>query len=393
MRTDFREERKWKLALAYSLAHAVVEWHEAGSAEERIKRGICMSWRRPRPEDVDCDEVVEKVQDLFEPGTGDEDSKGNSTPANDEGSDDDSDEDETQDVLNASAVLQDALVEDAFTAQLGSISASISQQDVRPKLEFVEDRSALSVAQTSISSGPSGMQVDSQPRTKDKDAKEDPRSSQKDVSKPDEPRGLKATSHNPVFGAVAGPSHSNNKVPNSKTKSSRSTAYAHLREEIVYSDLNKLFIDLDDFDLVKGMSELSTEDPTLNASLPPPDLASIFPDLQPYTLLDVAPAPGSDGKRKSDRRGDRDDPNKRAEDTTYSKLVPTNEFMLQKSTFVGALRPSKHWSYAEQRWRDLDETTVIAEFSSPTSRPVDETAHSSEALFLSAYSSIILKFL
>ena len=95
MRTDFREERKWKLALAYSLAHAVVEWHEAGSAEERIKRGICMSWRRPRPEDVDCDEVVEKVQDLFEPGTGDEDSKGNSTPANDEGSDDDSDEDES----------------------------------------------------------------------------------------------------------------------------------------------------------------------------------------------------------------------------------------------------------------------------------------------------------
>ena len=94
MRTDFREERKWKLALAYSLAHAVVEWHEAGSAEERIKRGICMSWRRPRPEDVDCDEVVEKVQDLFEPGTGDEDSKGNSTPANDEGSDDDSDEDD-----------------------------------------------------------------------------------------------------------------------------------------------------------------------------------------------------------------------------------------------------------------------------------------------------------
>ena len=216
----------------------VVEWHEAGSAEERIKRGICMSWRRPRPEDVDCDEVVEKVQDLFEPGTGDEDSKGNSTPANDEGSDDDSDEDETQDVLNASAVLQDALVEDAFTAQLGSISASISQQDVRPKLEFVEDRSALSVAQNSVSGGPSGMQVDSQSRTKDKDAKEDPRNSQKDASKPDEPRGLKATSHNPVFGAVAGPSHSNNKVPNSKTKSSRSSAYTHLREEIVYSDLN-----------------------------------------------------------------------------------------------------------------------------------------------------------
>lgn len=144
--------------------------------------------------------------------------------------------------------------------------------------------------------------------------------------------------------------------------------------------MDKLFIDLDDFDLVKGMSELTTEDPTLNTSLPPPDLSSIFPDLQPYALLDVAPPPGSDGKRKSDRRGDRDDPNKRADDTTYSKLVPTNEFMLQKSTLVGALKPSKHWSYTEYRWHDLDDTAVVAEFNSPTSRPVEESAHSGQCL-------------
>ena len=48
MRIDFREERKWKIALAYNLAHAVMEWHEAGSLQERVRRGICVLWKRPR---------------------------------------------------------------------------------------------------------------------------------------------------------------------------------------------------------------------------------------------------------------------------------------------------------------------------------------------------------
>ena len=35
MRIDFREERKWKIALAHNLAHAVMAWHSAGSKAER----------------------------------------------------------------------------------------------------------------------------------------------------------------------------------------------------------------------------------------------------------------------------------------------------------------------------------------------------------------------
>ena len=53
MRTDFREERRWKLALAHRLAHAVVEWHEAGTLEERLRLGICVDWKRPRDEEVE----------------------------------------------------------------------------------------------------------------------------------------------------------------------------------------------------------------------------------------------------------------------------------------------------------------------------------------------------
>lgn len=35
MRTDFREERKWKMVLARNLAHACVQWHEAGPDERK----------------------------------------------------------------------------------------------------------------------------------------------------------------------------------------------------------------------------------------------------------------------------------------------------------------------------------------------------------------------
>lgn len=374
MRTDFREERRWKLALAYTLAHAVMEWHEAGSLEERVYRGICKLWRRPRQEELESDENIDKAQDLFDSSP--EDSKGNSTPGNDDGSEDDSDEEDEKDArdfLNASAVLQDALdqAQEATTTDLGSISVGSVQRDVRSKLEDEEDRSALRGTHTSISDDPNRMNVDTQPQGEAKKPQTDT------PSPSDDARGLKSSSQNPLL-PQPGPSHSN-KAPNSKSKPSRSNAYVPLREEIVYSDLDKLIINLEDLDLVKGMSEPSTDDPILNAPLPPPDLYSIFPDLQPYTFLDVAPPP--DGRRKSDRR-DRDDPNKRAEDTTYSKLVPTNEFMLQKMTLVGTLKPSKHWSYTEHQWHDLDETAVVAEFSSPTSRPVEESAHSSRSIFL-----------
>lgn len=29
MRTDFKQERKWKIAMAYTLSRAVMQWHEA----------------------------------------------------------------------------------------------------------------------------------------------------------------------------------------------------------------------------------------------------------------------------------------------------------------------------------------------------------------------------
>lgn len=44
MQTDFREERRWKIAVAYQLAHAVEAWHRAPSAAAR--RALCIKVRK-----------------------------------------------------------------------------------------------------------------------------------------------------------------------------------------------------------------------------------------------------------------------------------------------------------------------------------------------------------
>ena len=51
MTTDFREERKWKLVTAMTLASCVREWHEA---DEAGRKELCI---RPRPPRLLTDEA------------------------------------------------------------------------------------------------------------------------------------------------------------------------------------------------------------------------------------------------------------------------------------------------------------------------------------------------
>ena len=50
LQTDFREERKWKIAVAYELAHQVVQWHRAPTPEARA--ALCVRYARPRKEEA-----------------------------------------------------------------------------------------------------------------------------------------------------------------------------------------------------------------------------------------------------------------------------------------------------------------------------------------------------
>lgn len=384
MRLDFREERRWKLALAYNLAHAVMEWHQAGTIEERVRLGICVLWKKPRlDEDLEMEESERPVEEPLDFGPREldednpEDSKENSTPANEYGSDEDSDEEqdkEQQDVLDA--LEPTTAVQEALENALGGLqdvpatqSTSGGSQTVRPKVEDVEDPLAA-LRNKPEQPSKDAMEVDAQSSGEKAQPKVEPTDGASNQGLSTDNPALKPNSQNPI---LSGPPPQSGK--SSKTKA-KSNLYAPLREQIVYSDLDKLFIDLDDLDITKAMSELTTDDPVATAPPPPADLSVIFPDLQPYGMLDVAPiaGPSSEGRRKSERRGDRDDPNKRAEDTTYSKLVPMSEFMRSRPTLLGALEPAKHWS--DGKWVDMDEVAVVADFDTPNARMVEDSTHS-----------------
>ncbi|RCH79783.1 chromatin modification- protein VID21, partial [Rhizopus stolonifer] len=54
MHTDFKEERKWKMAMAYVLSHSVMEWHVAED-----KSTVCVKTRIPEPKSLPTPEPME----------------------------------------------------------------------------------------------------------------------------------------------------------------------------------------------------------------------------------------------------------------------------------------------------------------------------------------------
>ena len=87
MQTDFREERRWKIAVAYELAVCVQEWHIAGSHEERLRLGIIGKLWRPEPIPDDYVPATDDVQVMIM--SQDQDADENDGDGGDEDSDDD----------------------------------------------------------------------------------------------------------------------------------------------------------------------------------------------------------------------------------------------------------------------------------------------------------------
>lgn len=380
MRIDFREERRWKIALAFNLAHAVIDWHNAGTLEERVRRGICVLWKRPRPEDLEDDEGIDSHDEdanVELPDTEEDqriDSGETNTPINDYGSDDDSDEEQDKeqhdvfDVLAPGAMLEETMNRPEGHVHDGSERLGFDSEHVEPKVEDIEDLSAL--RNTDDGENHSAMEVDTEATVKANTRDDEETLLKRDDTGAGSAQGLKSDSKDPVLGKHV--LESENAQPTVKYKS-KSNIYAPLREQIIYSDIDKLFLDFDDLDIIKGMSELSTEDPSFPALPAPTDLSAIFPDLQLLGLLDVpvtSSSVGTENRKKSEKRADKDDPNKRQEDTTYSKLVPMSDFMHCKPSLLGALQPSKHWKNGQ--WHVVEESTVVADFERTSVRTVEE---------------------
>lgn len=316
MRIDFREERKWKIAVAYTLALAVQEWHEAGSAEERIRRGICIVWSKNMEEDnLDSSHV-----------------EGNGAMAIDlprqrlrldsihvvEESDDGSDEEEKDNGIST----------DAPMAELdGIVDAELTQE---PEDMKVEDNFDFTAALQAAPTTESQDQVETGANSSRQDSREG-----SDLTPP----GLRTASENPMM------SFANNGL-------SASTQGA-LRERVAFMDLNKVFLDAGDLDLASLIPKPPAEE--VPDYVPPTvDLVALFGDVQAYTLPEPIPAAVQLDLKKN--RREREDIGRRFDDANATKLVPVSKFMFCRPTLISALQPSRHWRDGD--WTGLDETPV-----------------------------------
>lgn len=343
IRVDFREERRWKYVLAFNLSTAVLEWHDAGSREERIRLGICVLWKRPRSsqnaptEDVDMDSRPAEHNGY--------------TPMADE-SDGDEEEGEAEqrditDTLESRNALEEALDGTGSNESADSSQHQTPGPDhVQPKVEDVEDPSALQDSNV--------LNVDTQ---------------QEDQAKVEsgDQTGLKAHSTDPNLASQQN-THPDAAPLGSSSKASKASLYAPLREQIAYSDERKLFLDDDDLILVKALSDLTTDDSGIEPSLPIADLSDIFPDLQPLGIPDVVS--GSNEGKKKDKKSGED--NRRVEDAGFSKMAPLGRFMHSKPTLLGPLQPARHWVNGE--WMFAEEAAVAVDFDSAIGKTVDDTA-------------------
>ncbi|KAJ7739697.1 hypothetical protein DFH07DRAFT_752123 [Mycena maculata] len=383
MRIDFREERKWKLALAYNLSTAVLEWHCFGSLAERVAKGICVGWRRPRV-DVIQEELMldEDVLPLEQPM--DVDIVANSVApvssapsasllAIDYGSEDDDDDEQDKqsvvDALEPSSILDDALDAAEKEPATAATDSGFSSIEFNRGDDSEEPPSALSEV-------PSKMDVDEE----EKPAVDGPK---------DTPSGLKDSSGDPVFSQFDSISTLGDTtlgettvVASSAKASAKANIYAPLREYLAYSGTDKLFLDLHDLDRV--IMNASADELSADPAFPPTDLSEIFPDLPPLGMLDVAPPPPAnvlEGKVKKSEKRDRDDPNKRMEDTMYTKLFPIGKFMYTKPTLIGPLQPAKRWKNG--RWLNADDCPA-SDPDTPPIKPEDSANELFNAKFANA---------
>ncbi|KDR81485.1 hypothetical protein GALMADRAFT_152341 [Galerina marginata CBS 339.88] len=337
MRTDFREERRWKMALAYNISTAVLEWHLAKTPEERQRAGICMKWRSSRfkeddsPLPMNLDSVTQEqersnAQLLLGITYGSDDEDGGEQEKDRRG---------TIDALEPAAVIEDAL-------------EIANDNDIQPKDEDVDDQSAIDLLHrvtgdidNILESSPVRLPESSHPNS-----------------------GLKTTSNDPLLGGSKSRSQSTNgdvELPDPATAAVKlsKSFLAPLQERIAYCGDDQLFMNPD------GIETSSKGGTSNNESFDSFDLRALFPGLQPLGLLDIPATPGpTDGKKRVEKRSDRDDPNKRTEDTVFTKLYPTGRFMFVKPTLIGPLQPSKRWK--DGKWLPMEQLSVVPETDNST---------------------------
>jgi chromatin modification-related protein VID21 len=277
--------------------------------------------------------------------------------------DDDDDEQEKQSVMDAlepSSILDDALDTAEKGPDTAATDSGFGNVEFKRGEDSEEPHSAISESKMDVDEEDGGEKPDV-PKTHDTE--------DKSIEEQEKPPGLKDSSDDPTL-SQADSLGSNGEAGVSATSGAKPAAkaniYAPLREYLAYSDADKLFLDLNDLDRV--VMNASADELSADPAFPPTDLSEIFPDLPPLGMLEVAPSPPANAPegrtKKSEKRADRDDPNKRVEDTMYTKLFPIGKFMYTKPTLIGPLQPAKRWKNGH--WLNADDCPA----SDPDTPPV-----------------------
>lgn len=317
------------MAVAYSLATAVQEWHWAKTPEKRITAGICVKWKTSQFTDksashdqgstlMDVDDAhdVEPTSAVADqPKTPQASSSSTALLGLNYGSDDEDDDEDDQtgqgevyDALEPANVIEDALQE---------------TQDIKPKDEEVEDQAAMHL----VRQMPEGGYT---PVMKDSDTF-------------DHLDALKSNSNNPILGdAKSSTQSSNGDAENRTTPATKlsKTDLVPLQQQIVFSADDTLFVELPkEFQAGSGSGDSFAA------------LSTLFPELQPFEMHDLAP-PAPVPVKKIDRN----DPNRRSEDTMYTKMYPATRFMHTRPTLLGPMQPATRWK--DGQWAPMEVVPV-----------------------------------
>lgn len=365
MRTDFREERRWKIAVAYKLSSAVLEWHSVGDRETRKERGIVVDWSRPvHDESRDIDDVemiIEHGQDVEEDIHEDSGERPFSSAliSADYGSDDSDDEQELEKREVADALEPRTALEEA----LGHAERSESTQpenEIRPKEEDVDDSSILQAMQLTTTTSSVDLKQDETPGPL-----ADGSSHPGEVPQTDLHTGLKPSSDDPILGSDEILENTTGQPTTISKQPQKPNVYSPLRSQIAYYEYDKLVLDFDDLYIHKSR-DAASDDVSHDFHAFPTDISQIFPEL-PFTFIEPPTPSGpsnlqSEGKKKSEKR-DRDDPHKRVDPTAYSKMTPMGVFMRTRPTLLAALNPAARWE--GEHWAGFDDAPIVPDFDAP----------------------------
>jgi chromatin modification-related protein VID21 len=358
MRTDFREERRWKLAVAFNLAHTVKAWHSA-TLDERTS--LCVLDRCYSPVDAEASpmevemrlglDIAEEAEcargaqrftiDLpsVEPEVSWQDSQ-------------ELDPEREAEIIRAQqrAERKDTPIDERnYSVGKEEDPDAEGEADADGEMD-VDD--ADGVADTKIGEGLhldddgmqslvplAGVQTEQAPPNDSFHANEG---------------GLKTGSSDPsltfdpdkLLGPVAQTS-----TPAESMKSQLRETLAYIPDDATFFDVERLCSDL---------SHLSTVDPFVPLQLP-----EIFPDLPTFQPLFASPGQAeSIVVPKGDKKSEKKDKKvveelTRVDEMVGLKVVSVSTFMQYKPTLVSALQPAKRWRH--DAWVDLDDTVVAGD--------------------------------